>query len=195
MRAMLLPRACFADVTAVIPPGGTPRYRRSMTCWRLRTSHYHLPRLIAVVLMILWTAAACGRSGPPKPDVVAELQKLKIPTIPKTFTAEQKANVEKAWDGPAKWFVHKGCIACHAISVHDIKGLTAIGPDLSIAETDVQKRFGRTLEDFLDKPQGTMQMVLGDLIKLSPEDKASAIKALRAFHQEHERRKSAAGSH
>ena len=96
----------------------------------------------------------------------AELQKLKIPTIPKKLNAAQIAMVEKAWDGPAKFFVQRGCIACHNISIHDIKGLTTIGPDLSIAVEDVKTRFGRTVEDFLDKPQGTMQMVLGDLIKL-----------------------------
>ena len=155
----------------------------------------HLVRLLAVLLAIVWTTAACSRVfGPPKPDVEAEMQKLKIPTIPKKFTAPQKAMVEKAWDGPAKFFVQRGCIGCHSISVHDITGLTTIGPDLSIAQTDVQKRFGRTLEDFLDTPQGTMQMVLGSLIKLTPEDKAFAIKQLHELYQEHEKRRTAPGS-
>ncbi len=122
------------------------------------------------------------------------MQKLKIPTIPKKFTPDQKAMVEKAWAGPAQFFVHRGCIGCHSISVHDIKGLTTIGPDLSIAQTDVQKRFGRTLEDFLDRPQGTMQMVLGSLITLTPEDKATAIRALHEFYQEHERRRTTPGT-
>jgi hypothetical protein len=144
---------------------------------------------------VLWAAATFSRcSGPPKVDVEAEMQKLKIPTIPKKFTPDQKAMVEKAWDGPAQFFVHRGCIGCHSISVHDIKGLTSIGPDLSIAQTDVQKRFGRTLEDFLDSPQGTMQMVLGSLIKLSPEDKATAIKSLHEFYQEHEKRRTTPGT-
>ena len=103
-------------------------------------------------LAILWAGAACSKlSGPPKPDVNAELQKLKIPTIPKKLNAAQIAMVEKAWDGPAKFFVQRGCIACHNISIHDIKGLTTIGPDLSIAVEDVKTRFGRTVEDFLDR--------------------------------------------
>ena len=145
---------------------------------------------------MVWTAAATSRcaGGPPKPDVEAEMQKLKIPTIPKKFSAEQKAMVEKAWDGPAKFFVQRGCIGCHSISVRDIKGLTSIGPDLSIAQTDVQKRFGRTLEDFLDTPQGTMQMVLGSLIKLTPEDKTNAIKQLHELYQEHEKGRTTPGT-
>lgn len=151
---------------------------------------------LTVSLAILWAGAACSRlSGPPKPDVNAELQRLKIPTIPKKLNAEQVAMVEKAWDGPAKFFVQRGCIACHNISIHDIKGLTTIGPDLSIAVEDVKTRFGRTVEDFLDKPQGTMQMVLGDLIKLSPEDKQEAIAQLHQFYMEHQKKKGTTGSH
>ena len=151
--------------------------------------------LLAVAVLVLWTAAACSRlSGPPKPDVNAELQKLKIPTIPKKLNVEQTAMIEKAWDGPAQFFVKRGCIACHSISIHDIKGLTTIGPDLSIAVEDVKTRFGRTVEDFLDKPQGTMQMVLGTLITLSPEDKAIAIKQLHEFYAEHQKRKASPGN-
>lgn len=147
-------------------------------------------------LAILWAGAACSKlSGPPKPDVNAELQKLKIPTIPKKLNAEQVAMVEKAWDGPAKFFVQRGCIACHNISIHDIKGLTTIGPDLSIAVEDVKTRFGRTVEDFLDKPQGTMQMVLGDLIKLTPEDKQNAITQLHQFYADYQKKKGTTGSH
>ena len=130
-----------------------------------------------------------------KPDVNAELQKLKIPTIPKKLNAAQIAMVEKAWDGPAKFFVQRGCIACHNISIHDIKGLTTIGPDLSIAVEDVKTRFGRTVEDFLDKPQGTMQMVLGDLIKLTPEDKKNAIDQLHQFYADYQKKKGTTGSH
>jgi hypothetical protein len=147
-------------------------------------------------LAILWAGAACSKlSGPPKPDVNAELQKLKIPTIPKKLNASQVAMIEKAWDGPAKFFVQRGCIACHNISIHDIKGLTTIGPDLSIAVEDVKTRFGRTVEDFLDKPQGTMQMVLGDLIKLSPEEKKTAVEQLHQFYADYQKKKGTTGSH
>ena len=114
--------------------------------------------------------------------------------LPKKLNVEQTAMIEKAWDGPAQFFVKRGCIACHSISIHDIKGLTTIGPDLSIAVEDVKTRFGRTVEDFLDKPQGTMQMVLGTLITLSPEDKAIAIKQLHEFYAEHQKRKASPGN-
>ena len=60
------------------------------------------------------------------------------------------------------WFVKTGCTACHSVSVYDIRSVTATGPDLSVAVEDVPKRFGRSLEDFLREPTGTMAMVLSD---------------------------------
>ena len=80
-------------------------------------------RLLAIGagLLIVAIVANCSSfGGAPKPDVAAELQKLKIPTMPKTFTAAQKADIEKNWDGPGKWFVRRGCFACHTISVHGV---------------------------------------------------------------------------
>ena len=56
-------------------------------------------------------------------------------------------------------------------------------------------RFGRTVEDFLDKPQGTMQMVLGDLIKLSPEEKKTAVEQLHQFYADYQKKKGTTGSH
>ena len=166
-----------------------------MTGWRSLRHSSSSFRFLTVGFLLLWTAAASWRcSGPPKVDVNAELQKLKIPTIPKKLNAEQVAMVQKAWDGPAQFFVRRGCIACHSISLHNIKGLTTIGPDLTIAVEDVKTRFGRTVEDFLDKPQGTMQMVLGTLINLSPEDKANAIKQLHGFYDEHQKKKASPGN-
>ena len=82
--------------------------------------------------------------GPPKPDVQAELQKLNIPTIPKTLSPTQKTHVEEVWNGPGKWFVQRGCLACHPVSVYGVKPFTPIGPDLSIAVDDVRTRFGRS---------------------------------------------------
>jgi len=151
-------------------------------------------RTAILMAFTLLSAAILGRcsSSPPVPDVEAELQKLKIPTIPKTFTPAQKAAVEKAWTGPGQFFVKRGCIACHAVSVYDIKGFSPIAPDLSIAIDDVRTRFGRTVEDFLDKPQGTMEMVLNQLIKLTPEDKKEAIKHLQIAHEAHQSKLAAA---
>jgi hypothetical protein len=133
-------------------------------------------------------------STAPKTDVVAELQKFKIPTVPKSFTPEQKAEIERAWDGPGKFFVRHGCFSCHAISVHGVKGLAPIGPDLSNAEEDVQTRFGRSLEDFLKEPQGTMQMVFSQLIVLTPEQKSEALQELQAAFRAYEKQKAGTGS-
>ena len=144
--------------------------------------------LAAISLLSAALLIRCS-TGTAKPDVEAELQKLKIPTIPKTLTAAQKANVEQTWDGPGKWFVRRGCMACHAISVYDVKPFMPIGPDLSIAVDDVRTRFGKTVEEFLDKPQGTMEMVLTQLIRLTPEEKADALKELHAAHKAHQQKK------
>ena len=64
-----------------------------------------------------------------------------------------------------------------------------IGPDLSTAVEDVQSRFGRTLDDFLREPTGTMAVVLSRQIILSPEEKAVAISKLREAYAEHEKQK------
>jgi len=75
--------------------------------------------------------------------------------------------------------------------VYDVKGLSPIAPDLSIAIDDVRTRFGRSAEDFLEKPQGTMEMVLGQLIKLTPEEKQEALKELHLANEEHQKRQAA----
>ncbi|AFQ45308.1 hypothetical protein [Desulfosporosinus meridiei] len=56
-------------------------------------------------------------------------------------------------------FKQKGCIQCHSVSFYNILG-GATGPDLSFAYTDAPKRFGKSLQEFLEKPEGTM----GDLL-------------------------------
>ena len=152
--------------------------------------------LIAAVLFAAVFVSRCTASGStaPKVDVIAELQKLKLPTLPKTFTPEQKKEIEASWDGPGQFFVRHGCFTCHGVSVHNVKGLAPIGPDLSNAVEDVQARFGRKLEDFLKEPQGTMQMVLSQLIVLTPEQKAEALQQLQTAYKEYERQKAGANS-
>jgi len=135
-------------------------------------------------------ATRCAR-GPIKPDVVAELNKLNISTLPKTYTPEQIADIERVWDGPGQWFVRTGCFACHPVSVYGIKSLSPVGPDLAMAVDDVQSRFDRSLEDFWKEPQGTMQMVLTQLIVLSPEQKATALTELHKAFDEYQKTKSA----
>jgi len=134
-------------------------------------------------------AGRCAGSAEPKVDAAAELLKLNVPSLPKAFTPEQKAQIEKMWGGPGDWFVKNGCIACHTVSVYGVTGLAPVGPDLSNAVEDVKARFGRTLEDFLKEPQGTMQMVFTQLLVLTPEQKATALEQLRAAFKEYQRQK------
>lgn len=56
-------------------------------------------------------------------------------------------------------FVTRGCIQCHRITAYDLKG-GVTGPDLSIAYHDVPDRFGKTLEEFLWEPEGTMGEII-----------------------------------
>jgi hypothetical protein len=83
--------------------------------------------------------------------------------------------------------VKTGCFVCHSISVYGVKSPAQIGPDLSTAVEDVQTRFGRTLDDFIDQPTGTMQVVLSRQIVLSKEEKAVAVGKLREAFAEHQR--------
>ncbi|WP_242334694.1 MULTISPECIES: cytochrome c family protein [unclassified Anaeromyxobacter] len=94
-------------------------------------------------------------------------------------TQQEVAEEERMRTGPGAWFVKTGCFVCHSISSLGVKSPAQIGPDLSIAVEDVQKRFGRTLDDFLAAPTGTMAVVLSRQIILTPEEKKVAIAKLR----------------
>ena len=89
--------------------------------------------------------------------------------------------------GPGGWFVQTGCFVCHSISVLGVKSPAQIGPDLSNAVEDVQSRFGRTIDDFLREPTGTMSVVLSRQIILTPEQKAVAIGKLREAFAEYQK--------
>lgn len=89
-------------------------------------------------------------------------------------------------DPRAALFLTKGCPTCHSITAVGIKSSTDVGPDLSIAYTDVHSRFNESLEEFLPHPTGTMQMVLGQLIKLTPEERDSVIHILKQINEEQE---------
>jgi cytochrome c551/c552 len=112
-----------------------------------------------------------------------------VPGVPRTDpqTAEEKEQDRQMREGPGAWFVKTGCFVCHSISVYGVKSPAQIGPDLSTAVDDVQTRFGRTLDDFIDKPTGTMQVVLSRQIVLSPEEKAVAVAKLREAFAEHQK--------
>ncbi len=93
--------------------------------------------------------------------------------------------------GPGAWFVKTGCFICHNISSLGVKSPAHIGPDLSIAVEDVQSRFGRTLDDFLHNPTGTMSVVLSRQIILTPEQRETAIQKVREAYAEHQKQKAA----
>jgi cbb3-type cytochrome oxidase cytochrome c subunit len=111
--------------------------------------------------------------------------------VPRTDpqTADEKATELRMKEGPGAWFVKTGCFVCHSISALGVRSPAQIGPDLSTAVEDVQSRFGRTLDDFLNAPSGTMQVVLSRQIVLSPEEKAVAVSKLREAFAAHQAQK------
>ncbi len=102
-------------------------------------------------------------------------------------TAEEKEAERLMKEGPGAWFVKTGCFVCHSISALGVKSPAQIGPDLSTAVEDTQTRFGRTVDDFLREPTGTMAVVLSRQIVLSPEQKGVAVEKLREAFAEHQR--------
>ena len=91
-------------------------------------------------------------------------------------------------DPRAALFLEKGCPQCHSISALGLKSATEVGPDLTLAYSDVRNRFSVSLEEFLPHPTGTMQMVLSQMIKLSPAERDSVIHILKRLHDEREER-------
>jgi cbb3-type cytochrome oxidase cytochrome c subunit len=115
--------------------------------------------------------------------------------VPRTDpqTEDEKDAEQRMKTGPGAWFVKTGCFVCHSISALGVKSPAQIGPDLSMAVEDVQSRFGRTIDDFLREPTGTMAVVLSRQIVLSPEEKAVAVGKLREAFAEHQKQKAAGG--
>jgi hypothetical protein len=98
-------------------------------------------------------------------------------------TPEELAKEKQMETGEGAFFVQKTCFVCHSVSTLGVESATNIGPDLAKAEADVQARLGRTLEDFLSAPTGTMAVVLSTQIHLTPEERAQAIQKLKAAYQ------------
>lgn len=71
----------------------------------------------------------------------------------------QPASAGSSGQNEAEVFITRGCIQCHKILAYNLKG-GETGPDLSIAYNDVPARYGKTLKEFLWKPEGTMGEVL-----------------------------------
>jgi cbb3-type cytochrome oxidase cytochrome c subunit len=105
-------------------------------------------------------------------------------------TADEREGERRMKEGPGAWFVQTGCFVCHSIEAFGVKSPAQIGPDLSTAVEDTQSRFGRTIDDFLREPTGTMAVVLSRQIVLTPEQKATAVAKLREAFAEHQKQKS-----
>ena len=118
--------------------------------------------------------------------LINDLRKHQIPGLPKMLTQVQAGDIAKMRSGPGGWFVDKGCFGCHHVSVYGVKSFAAIGPDLSLAQDDVQKRFGKTLEEFWKAPIGTMMIVRTQLIKMTPEEEAEGLVRLRKAYADHQ---------
>ena len=98
-------------------------------------------------------------------------------------TKEELEKEERMLKGPGSFFVKKNCFVCHSVSTLGIEAAAQIGPDLAVAVEDVQSRFGRTVDDFLARPTGTMEVVLSTMITLTPEERNEAIEKLRLAYQ------------
>jgi len=115
------------------------------------------------------------------------------PGLPRTDpqTPEEIDEERRMKTGPGAWFVQTGCFVCHSISALGVKSPAQIGPDLSTAVEDTQARFGRTVDDFLREPTGTMAVVLSRQIVLTPQQKETAVQKLREAFAEHQKQKQA----
>ncbi|MEK7251162.1 MAG: c-type cytochrome, partial [Bacteroidota bacterium] len=109
-------------------------------------------------------------------------------------TAEEQEKEERMMKGPGSFFVKKNCFVCHSVSTLGIEAAAQIGPDLALAVIDVQSRFGRTLDDFLARPTGTMEVVLSTMITLTPEERNEAIEKLRYAFELKQKEKAVASS-
>ena len=98
-------------------------------------------------------------------------------------TQEEIEKEKRMLEGEGAFFVKNSCFICHSVSSFGIESASKIGPDLAEAVTDVQSRFGRTLDDFLMEPTGTMSVVLATQIPLTKEQRQQAIALLKVAHQ------------
>jgi len=100
---------------------------------------------------------------------------------------EQRLAVAAMEQGPGGWFVKTGCYTCHTVSVFGVKSPTPIGPDLSTAADDAERRYSRTIAEFVRNPVGTMRAVFARQFMLSPAQKDEAVRQLRAAFAQYQR--------
>ena len=80
-----------------------------------------------------------------------------------------------------------GCYSCHPVAVFGVKSPTPIGPDLSTAADDTERRFSLPIDVFVRNPVGTMRAVFARQFMLSPAQKDEAVRQLRAAYAEFQR--------
>lgn len=102
-------------------------------------------------------------------------------------SAQERARVLEMERGPGSWFVKTGCYQCHQVSVFGVTSPTPIGPDLSTAVDDVDRRFSVPVDAFVKNPSGTMKAVFARQFMLSPGQKDEAVRELRAAYAEYQR--------
>lgn len=120
-------------------------------------------------------------------ELIEEFREKSFPGLPATITDAQALEIDKARAGKGGWFVETGCFACHDVSVYGVKSITQMGPDLSIAADDVQKRFGKPLDEFWREPVGMMMIVRSQMITLSPEEQARSLQLLKDAYVDYQK--------
>jgi mono/diheme cytochrome c family protein len=99
---------------------------------------------------------------------------------------EERRQIEEMAKGPGGWFVQTGCYTCHPVAVFGVKSPTPIGPDLSTAADDAERRFSRPIDVFVKNPVGTMRAVFARQFMLTPAQKDEAVRQLRAAFAQYE---------
>jgi cytochrome c2 len=175
------------------------RLSGQMTSFAWHVAHFKDPRALVIDTVMPNFHLSSGEAQA-LAMLVMSWRRLDVPAAyvsgaPQTdpVNAEEAAAEQRMKTGPGAWFVQTGCFVCHSIAVLGVKSPAQIGPDLSNAVEDVQSRFGRTIDDFLASPTGTMSVVLSRQIVLTPEQKATAIQKLREAFAEYQKQKAAGG--
>lgn len=134
----------------------------------------------ATLVTFVTLVAACGH------DAKSSASNASTPVNAALPPGLPPGKVQSTGDPRAALFLAKGCPQCHSISGLGVKSPNEIGPDLTNAYSDVESRFSMELDAFLSTPTGTMQMVLGQLIKLSPAERDSILHILTRLHEAQE---------
>ena len=156
--------AHFQDPRALVPDTVMPNF------------HFSPDEIRALTLLAMSWQAAAARRGAHRGTCRGA-----------TRSPRRSAGWWRRWSrGPGGWFVRTGCYTCHPVAVFGVKSPTPIGPDLSTAADDTERRFSRPIDVFVRNPVGTMRAVFARQFMLSPAQKDEAVRQLRAAFAEYE---------